>query len=166
MMTMSDRFRRWYDYECDCNAKSMAMLESVPVEQKDSPEFQKAIDKMAHLIAARRRWLYRLGHLPMAEIQDGFPKGLSLTSLQEPLADTQSRWKAYLSQLDDAALAMSFEWTVPDGRRYRWDIEGLLTQTFGHAWYHRGQIAHLVASLGGKAVDTDYFFWCNLTPFD
>jgi uncharacterized damage-inducible protein DinB len=42
----------------------------------------------------------------------------------------------------------------------------VLTQLFGHAWYHRGQIAQLVAELGGKAVDTDYIFWCKLTPIE
>ena len=53
-----------------------------------------------------------------------------------------------------------------DGKRYRWDVEGILTQVSGHAWYHRGQIAQLVAALGGKAVDTDYILWCKLTPLD
>jgi uncharacterized damage-inducible protein DinB len=42
----------------------------------------------------------------------------------------------------------------------------VLTQTFGHAWYHRGQIAQLVALLGGKPVDTDYISWCKLSPID
>jgi uncharacterized damage-inducible protein DinB len=42
----------------------------------------------------------------------------------------------------------------------------MLTQVFGHAWYHRGQIASLVAELGGKAVDTDFIFWCKLAPLD
>ena len=56
-----------------------------------------------------------------------------------------------------------FEWQFPDGRRFRWDVEGVLTQTFGHAWYHRGQIATIVNGLGGKPVDTDYIYWCG-TP--
>ncbi|MGC3966918.1 MAG: hypothetical protein QM775_05970 [Pirellulales bacterium] len=43
-------------------------------------------------------------------------------------------------------------------------MEGTLTQVFGHAWYHRGQIAQLVAMLGGKAVDTDYILWCRNRP--
>ena len=63
-------------------------------------------------------------------------------------------------------LARAVEWDAPDGRRYRWDVEGILTQTFGHTWYHRGQIAQLVAGLGGTAVDTDYVLWCKPTPVD
>ena len=50
-------------------------------------------------------------------------------------------------------------YTGGDGKRYRWRLLDLLTQVFGHAWYHRGQIAMLVNDLGGEAVDTDFIFW-------
>jgi uncharacterized damage-inducible protein DinB len=162
MKTLTDRFRRWYDYERDCNAKTMTMLESVPVERRGAPEFQKAVDRMAHLVAARRRWLNRLGHWP--EPPAAFPQGTALTDLTALIADTEAAWVAYLSKLDEDELARELEWEIPGAGRYRWDVEGVLTQTFGHAWYHRGQIAQLVAGLGGKAIDTDYIFWCKLTP--
>jgi uncharacterized damage-inducible protein DinB len=164
MKSMADRFRRWYEYERDCNAKSLGMLASVPVERRGAAEFQKAVDRMAHLVAARRRWLYRLGHWP--ELPPIFPQGTALPDLTLLVAETEAVWVAYLSRLDEAELARVLEWDAPDGRRYRFDVEGVLTQVFGHAWYHRGQIAQLVAGLGGKAVDTDYIFWCKLAPID
>jgi uncharacterized damage-inducible protein DinB len=164
MKSLADRFRKWYEYERDCNAKSLTMLVSVPVERRTASEFQKAVDRMAHLVAARRRWLHRLGHWPDAP--PVFPQGTALADLTGLVADTETAWVAYLSRLDEAELARIFEWQMPDGRRFRWDVEGVLTQVFGHAWYHRGQIAQLVAGLGGKAVDTDYIFWCNLTPLE
>lgn len=164
MKSLADRFRRWYEYERDCNAKSLAMLASVPVERRDTAEFQKAVGRMAHLVAARQRWLQRLGHWP--EAPSLFPEVTALMDLSALVADTEAAWVAYLSRLDEAELAREFEWEVADGRRYRWDVEGVLTQMFGHAWYHRGQIAQLVAGLGGKAVDTDYIFWCKLTPVE
>jgi uncharacterized damage-inducible protein DinB len=162
MKTMADRFRQWYEYERDCNAKALAMLESVPTERRAAAEFQKAVDRLAHMVAARRRWLHRLGLA--AEAPGLFPQGNKLADLPTLIADTEAAWVAYLSRLDDAELARELEWPTPDGRKYRWDVEGVLTQTFGHAWYHRGQIAQLVAGLGGKAVDTDYIIWCKLTP--
>src|SRR5205085_10886522 len=58
MKTLADRFRRWYEYERDCNAKTLAMLASVPAERRTTPEFRKAVDRMAHLVAARQRWLH------------------------------------------------------------------------------------------------------------
>jgi uncharacterized damage-inducible protein DinB len=71
----------------------------------------------------------------------------------------EQRWTAYLVRLTDADLAADFVYTGGDGRRYRWRLLDLLTQIFGHAWYHRGQIAMLVKDLGGEAVDTDFIFW-------
>ena len=43
-------------------------------------------------------------------------------------------------------------------------MEGALTTLFGHAQYHRGQVVTYVTLLGGKATDTDYVFFCKLTP--
>jgi uncharacterized damage-inducible protein DinB len=161
MKSLADRFRRWYEYERDCNAKSLEMLASVPTERRDSAEFQRAVGRMAHLVAARRRWLFRLGHWP--ENSALFPPA-TLADLSAMVADTEAAWVAYLARLDDAELARELDWQVDDGRRFRWNVEGILTQTFGHAGYHRGQIAQLVVGLGGKAVDTDYVLWCKLTP--
>jgi uncharacterized damage-inducible protein DinB len=164
MKSLADRFRRWYEYERDCNAKSLQMLESVPVERRQEADFQKAVDRMAHLVAARHRWLQRLGL--RSEAPGLFPQGTVLADLPALIADVESGWVAYLSRLGDTELARVMEWQTADGRRYRWDVEGILTQTFGHAWYHRGQIAQLVANLGGNAVDTDYIFWCKLPPVE
>jgi uncharacterized damage-inducible protein DinB len=164
MKSLADRFRRWYEYERDCNAKSLAMLGSVLDERRGAAEFQKAVDRMAHLVAARRRWLHRLGGL--SEAPGLFPQGSTLADLAALVADTEAAWVAYLDRLDEKELARALEWEVADGRRYRWDVEGVLTQVFGHAWYHRGQIAQLVALLGGKPVDTDYIFWCKLSPIN
>jgi uncharacterized damage-inducible protein DinB len=164
MKSLADRFRRWYEYERDCNARTLAMLASVPAERRGTPEFQKAVGRMAHLVAARRRWLHRLGLLPEAPAL--FPQATTLDELSALVADTEAGWVAYLGRLDDAELARELEWVGPDGKRYRWEVEGVLTQTFGHAWYHRGQIAQLVAGLGGKAVDTDYILWSKPTPVD
>ena len=136
------------------------MLASVPVERRSTAEFQKAVDRLAHLVAARRRWLHRLGCLPKAP--GLFPQGTGLAELSTLIGETEAAWVAYLDRLDDVELARVLEWEAIDGRRYRWDVEGILTQLFGHAWYHRGQIAQLVAALGGKAVDTDYIYWCKL----
>src|SRR5262249_62107614 len=122
------------------------MLASVPAERRAAPEFQKAVDRMAHLVAARRRWLHRLGHLP--EAPGPFPQGTKLAELPALVADTEAAWVAYLSRLDDRELARTLEGAMADGRRYRWDVEGGVTQGVGHAWYHRGQIAPLVALLG------------------
>jgi uncharacterized damage-inducible protein DinB len=164
MKNLADRFRRWYDYEIDCNAKTLTMLASVPQAARAAPEFAKAAGKMAHLVAARKRWLCRLGHWPqMAEL---FPSGTDLEALGEEIKAIQTAWLLYLNPLNEAELARVVEWVAPDGKRFRWDVEGILTQTHGHAFYHRGQVALMVSQLGGKAIDTDYLYWCKLPTID
>jgi uncharacterized damage-inducible protein DinB len=160
MTTFLDRLRRWYNYERDCNARCVEMLESVPADRRADPQFQKAVDRLAHLVAARRRWLHRLGRLDQAP--PIFPKEVALADLPAQIEDTHTAWAAYLAELNDDDVDRIIEWTGPDGATCRWEIGEILTQLFGHAWYHRGQIAQLVAGLGGTPVDTDYIYWAGV----
>ena len=55
MTSLADRFRRWYEYERDCNAKTLTMLASVPADRRGTPQFERAVGRMAHLVAASGR---------------------------------------------------------------------------------------------------------------
>lgn len=158
-LSFIERFRAWYEYERDCNAKTLAMLQSVPQANRALPAFTRAVGKMAHLVAARHFWLARLGACPDWPAT-WFP-ATTLEQLPEAIATIQQRWKEYLAKLTDADVAGDCQLVAEDGGRYRWRLIDLLTQLFGHAWYHRGQIAMLVKELGGKTVDTDYIFWTS-----
>ena len=163
-LSFIERFRNWYDYERDSNAKALGMLRSIPPAARASPQFTRAVGKMAHLVAARHRWLHRLG-VVTDHPESWFPP-TTLEQLPAAVEAIEQRWTAYLAGLTDADLAADFVWTAKDGRRYRWRLLDLLTQVFGHAWYHRGQIAMLVKDLGGEAVDTDYIFWNRPTVME
>ena len=58
---MVARFARWYEYEKESHAKVVASLEQIDLVQRDEPAFQKALELLAHVAAARRLWLSRLG---------------------------------------------------------------------------------------------------------
>jgi uncharacterized damage-inducible protein DinB len=156
-LSFAERFRNWYAYERDCNAKSLKMLRSVPLEAQRSSQFARAVGKLAHLVAARHWWLFRLG--VVADHPESWFPPTTLDQLPAAIANIEKRWTEYLAGLTDTDLAADFECAGGDGRRYRWRLLDLLTQVFGHAWYHRGQIALLVKDLGGEAIDTDYIFW-------
>lgn len=156
-LSLSERFRHWYEYEKDCNRKALAMLGSVPGAGRASASFQRAVGKMAHLVAARHMWLYRLG--VVADHPESWTPPATLDELPALVGAIEAKWTAYLATLTDESVAGEFVCTGGDGRRYQWRLHDLLMQVFGHAWYHRGQIAMLVADLGGEAVDTDYIFW-------
>ena len=163
-LSFAERFRHWYEYERDCNAKTLAMLRSVPAQARGSAAFTRAVGRMAHLVAARHMWLHRLG-VSSDRPADWFPSQ-TLDQLAPAVEDIERRWVAYLANLSDADLARPIECTTENGRRFRWRLVDLLTQVFGHAWYHRGQIAMLVKDLGGEPVDTDYIYWDRPTPLD
>ena len=99
--------------------------------------------------------------MPLRPAPELFPQNTVLGDLPDQLQQMQAAWTSYLSTLDDDALARSFEYRSYDGGHFRNTIEDILTQLFGHSWYHRGQIAALVRSLGAEPAITDLVFWAR-----
>jgi len=156
--SLADRFRHWFEYEKDSQAKVIASLHSVPAERRGEQPFTKAVMLMAHIVEARRIWLSRLGVAPPTPA-DFFPEGLSLEELESRVEPVDTTWTDYLKRVDDAELARIFDYRSYEGTPYRNSVEEVLTQMFGHSWYHRGQIASLVRAAGGEPAVTDYIFW-------
>lgn len=154
------RYRRWFDYERDAHAKVVRSLESVPPERRSTPEYRRAVTLLAHICAARRVWLYRLGKLAQAPTAI-FPDGAELSAVTAELQTIQEHWTKYLAQLSDDDAKRTFEYQSLDAGRFRNTIEDILTQMFGHSWYHRGQIAMLVRAAGGEPAVTDLVYWCR-----
>jgi len=77
------------------------------------------------------------------------------------LQQMESDWDRYLASITDEDLERVFEYTSYEGKRFRNSIGDILTQLFGHSWYHRGQIAALVRSLGGEPAVTDFVYWAR-----
>ena len=153
----AEKYRRWFEYEQDSNAKVLASLQAVPDTLRVLPEFQKAVNLMAHLVAARNMWLYRLGH--GTQPPDLFPDATPITDLPKLIAAMESAWRSYFENLTDAELERSFDYQSYDGPRFRNTIEDVLTQLYGHSLYHRGQIAMILRSIGAEPAPTDFIYW-------
>lgn len=155
----AEKYRRWFKYEQDSNAQVLASLQAVADPLRGMPQYQKAIDLLAHLVAARNMWLYRLGsgNQPL----ELFPLETPLTRLPELLHDMQSAWQTYFESLTDAELARRFEYASYDGPRFSNTVEDVLTQLYGHSLYHRGQIAMLLRSIGAEPAATDFIYWAR-----
>lgn len=156
---MIDRYRRWFEYEQDSHAKTLASLNAVPDDLRQTEGFRKAVYLMGHIVAARRMWLFRLGMT--TENADLFPGGVSLAELPDQISEMERVWAQYLARLDDNELARVVEYQSYEGPRFRNTIEDMLTQLFGHSWYHRGQIAQLIRSIGAEPAVTDLIFWAR-----
>lgn len=160
-MTRADHYRRWFDYERDAHAKVLASLETVPATNRSAREYRKAVDLLAHIAGARLVWLFRLGVAPRPPEGDLSDTGVELADVVRRLADVQAAWADYLARLDDAELGRVFEYQSYDAGRFKNRVEDILTQLFGHSWYHRGQIAVLVRASGGQPAATDLVYWCR-----
>ena len=154
------RFRRWFEYEQDAHARGLASLDTIPVDRRTGPEYRKAVSLFAHIVFARRVWLARLtgGPPPTGAM---FPENPNLADVVDHWEAARSAWAGYLAGVTDADLARVFEYQALDGSRFRNRVEDVLAQTFGHSWYHRGQIAVLVKAAGGTPAVTDLVYWCR-----
>lgn len=164
----ADRYRRWFEYERDSHVKVLASLAAVPAEARAREEYQKAVTLLAHIAAARLLWLFRFGaaQAVAAEFRprtgaDFFPAHVSLADVAARVAAMEAAWADYLTGLTDAELARVFEYQSLEGARFRNTVEDILTQLFGHSWYHRGQIALLLRSIGAQPATTDLVFWAR-----
>jgi uncharacterized damage-inducible protein DinB len=156
---MISRYRRWFEYEKDSHAKTLDSLNAVAEDLRQSEGFRKAVYLMGHIIAARRMWLFRFG--VMKENVELFPGETSLAELPARLSEMETLWWDYLSRLDDTGIARVFDYQSYEGPGFRNTVEDILTQLFGHSWYHRGQIAQLLRSIGAEPAVTDFVFWAR-----
>jgi uncharacterized damage-inducible protein DinB len=161
MTTIADRYRRWFAYEKDAHQKTLSSLATVAEERRSHPAFRKAMSLVGHLAAARELWLHRLGVRRTAPttVAEFFPENVTLEELSSRLREMHQEWDDYLEGVDETELARVFEYRALEGDRFRNRVEDIVTQLFGHSWYHRGQIASLVRELGGEPAATDYVFW-------
>ena len=155
---LSDRFRRWFDYECDAHARVFASLETVPPDRHDSAEYQKAVSLIAHIVLARQRWLGRLGQMALVP-GSLFPTDMSAAEVAALWTKVAAEWSTFLGSLDDAALAQVVEYQSLEAGGFQNRLEEILTHVFGHSFYHRGQIATLVKAAGGEPAVTDFIYW-------
>ena len=156
---MIEHYRRWFTYERDVHRLTLDSVTRLDVTQKSSASFQKAVELLAHVIAARRMWLFRFG--VTSEKVELFPRGVAIETLPALIEQMESDWNQYLATLTDEDLEQVFEYTSYEGKRFRNSIGDILTQLFGHSWYHRGQIAALVRQMGGEPAVTDFVFWAR-----
>ena len=157
--SMIGRYRHWFEYEKDSHAKTLESLNAVAEGLRQSEGFRKAVYLMGHIVAARRMWLFRFGVIK--ENVELFPGETRLAELPAQLSEMEALWWDYLSQLNDTDIARVFEYQSYEGSRFRNTVEDILTQLFGHSWYHRGQIAQLLRSIGAEPAVTDFVFWAR-----
>ncbi len=159
-MSLIERYQDWFEYEADAHAKTLAAIDSIAASER-RVDYQTALDLFAHMMMCRRLWLHRLGVIASGPETDGeiFPAGSTRQSLDEALAAMIADWLPYMARLDHEEIGRRFVYASMEGDRYTNSVEDVLTQLFGHAWHHRGQIMAIVARCGGEPQAADLIFW-------
>jgi uncharacterized damage-inducible protein DinB len=139
--------KRLFAYEWWANADVVAALGRIP----EPPA--KAVELMAHIVAAQRLWLERLQQVPQST--PVWPQ-LSVVQCREQLADLRVRWERYLDRLRLDGLRASIAYTNTKGEAHHSLVEDVLTHVAMHSAYHRGQIASVLRAAGHQPPYTDY----------
>ncbi len=153
-----ETFRRFFEYEKDAHAKTLVSLSAVPPEKRAAPEFQKAVELMAHIVGARWFWFQRIGATTERPLKM-FVKNFPVADLPARVSEMEAAWSRYLDGLTEAELFRAVEWGPADGPRFTNTVEEVLTQTFGHSIYHRGQIALLLRQIGCEPAATEFVYF-------
>ncbi len=156
-MTRLELYRELYEYEKDCNEKMLAMLGSVPEENRGDARFQRAVSIAGHVAACRENWL-DLMTMKNLHPTDWYDEQYDFAALHPHFTALDSRWTNYLAHLDEARLTQEFEFAEGE-ERFSLPVEVQIVHLFGHASYHRGQVALLVDQLGREVALTDYEDW-------
>ena len=96
---MIEKFKQWFEYEKKAHSLTLKSLDTVPAENRNSREFQKAIDLLGHLVNARLLWLSRMGRLqdPPGSL---FPQNLDINELNRMIENMNKIWNGYFEELD------------------------------------------------------------------
>lgn len=157
-------FKTLFEYECWANAlvndsigTARAALERDGAAA-EAPALIRAAEIWAHVQAARRLWLSRLGYAEPPE-EGLFPIWPPRRAVQE-CAILDAMWTAYITQrLDPAECDRQAKYTTTEGQRYSSTVHEILAHVVNHSTYHRGQIARLVAEAGGTPPATDFILF-------
>ena len=111
----------------------------------------RALNWLAHIVAAEHVWLSRIRGTksPFAV----WPE-LTLDESAQQVAELGRAWKELL--MDSSLLDSLISYKNSKGEAYESLLRDILTHTFMHSAYHRGQIAADVRQSGGVPAYTDF----------
>jgi len=141
------RLERELIYDAWANRQTLQSLQAA----REPPA--RALEIMAHIVAAECLWLRRLGQatpdLPV------WP-ALHLDECDRQLRALVGVWRAYVGALTVEALGREVTYTNTKGERWSTPVADVLTHVILHSAYHRGQIATLLGRGGETAAVSDY----------
>jgi uncharacterized damage-inducible protein DinB len=142
-----DYLRRLLRYDDWANTEAARSLQSATAVPR------RAVQVLAHIVAAQWLWLARVGHdrKKMAV----WPE-LSPDESATQLAELGRAWQQYLNALRADGLQASVSYTNSKGEPWTSTVGDVILHVVIHSSYHRGQIATLLGSARPTPAYTDF----------
>ena len=146
-MDLVQRLQRWFAYDDWANREALASLRAAAAPQA------RALQVMAHTVAAEALWLDRLRRAPPR--LPVWPD-LDADGCARHLEALRTEWHEHLGSLDERRLRAEVEYTNSQGQRWRNTVDDVLMHVLLHAAQHRGQVALLLRQNGAEPAYTDF----------
>ena len=114
---------------------------------------EKAVQLLAHIVAAEWLWLERIRGVPQS--YPVWPEW-KLEEVEQQIAASSAAWLQFLRSCGEPELEREFEYTNSKGMHYRNKVGDAALHVAMHGTYHRGQIAMLVRQHGMEPAYTDF----------
>jgi len=141
-----DNLRRQFAYDEWANREVLAGLRAGATQTK-------ALQLLAHILAAEQVWLERL-----TRKKQGIAVWPDLTpdQCEAHIFEMARMWREYLSELSPDSLAGTITYKNSKGEAWTSAVLDVLTHVLMHSVYHRGQIAREVRTAGQTPAYTDF----------
>lgn len=150
-LAMKDYFIKLLNYDRFAN---LQMLDSILAANQSL----KAVQLMAHLLAAQQIWLKRCKHLPA-------PGGAlwpdcPATEFKAMIESNYAGWISFLEQTDDADFGNTVAYQNLKGDSFENSLSDILAHLINHGTHHRAQIGQQLKLNGlEKLPASDYIFY-------
>ena len=146
-MSFLEHLQRQFEYEFWANREELSVLSRLP----DPPA--KAVQLLAHIVAAQLLWLDRLQNNPQ---RTAVWPDFSLAECGAHLQTSEAEWRSYLAGLTDDELNARCSYRNSKGEPWESSVVDILNHVPLHSAHHRGQIAIETRRAGSQPAYTDY----------
>ena len=147
---MKSYFNNLFDYD---KHASELMLQCILANNTS----EKAVQLMAHVLAAQQIWLSRCENVQPSNfiLWPAWP----VSSLHQYIECNHQAWMSFLKQLDEQDFETEINYKNTKGEAFCSRLDNLLGHVINHGTHHRAQIGQLLKFNGAALPQTDYILF-------
>jgi len=149
-------------YNIWANQRLLDTINQLP-EEKQKQELQSSFKSLyatvLHMLDAESIWWQRMKLLErIIRPSDDF-KG-EMKELSNNLLNQNRQWSEWVKDANEHQLQHVFQYQNSKGEQFKQPIYQMLTHTFNHGTYHRGQLVNMLRQLEVQKIPgTDFIEW-------